>query len=309
MKKNAVAMAIIAGILIIHGVFLHYLKTTSRFASVSPVATEPHDKVTFVSLSPAITEMVYLLGLEDQLAGVTTYCMYPPQAQSKKKIGGYYDPNIELIVKIQPDYVLAGTEHLGLIDTLQRMHVKPVVLDSSTPQKILESLEKIGKLFAIPDRARMVTAQLQKRVNRLQTAAKNLDRPAVMLVFGKQMGGGSAHKRCLVGNDLFYTPLLELAGGVNVASGTNGLYPMVSDEGIIHLNPDIIIELIGTDEPVPENQDELLAPWKHLSQVTAVKNKRIFVMTADYIFIPGPRFVSIAEDFFTILHPDNELPE
>ncbi|MDX9701473.1 MAG: helical backbone metal receptor [Candidatus Auribacterota bacterium] len=306
MKKFLVAACIVALIFLAHWLALRLVFDNSRLSHVTPVYNSLGQDISVVSFSPAITEMVYLLGLEDYLAGVTAYCVYPEPARSKQKIGGYYDPNMELVLRIAPDYALIGTEHEALSQRLQRMGIEPVVLDASTPDSILESLRKIAGLFNIQDKAEEVINQLENRIKYLENAVKELPRPRVMLVFGEQMGGGSTNTRCVVGDDLFYTPLIELAGGVNVVTQSAIKYPMISDEAVLRLNPDIIIELIYSDAPQPVAINEIMGPWKHLNQVNAVKNQQIYVMTADYIFIPGPRFVSIAETFFSILHPQQE---
>ncbi len=303
MKKLFFALGIVALIFAVQWAALKIMYKQSRSSQVTPVNQPAQKNISIVSFSPAITEMVYLLGLEDHLAGVTTYCVYPEDARSKQKIGGYYDPNMELIVKINPDYALIGTEHESLVSQLQRLDIEPVMIDASTPDSIMDALQQIAQLFDIPQKADEVIENLSARIENLKEAVKGLPRPRVMLVFGEQMGGGSPNTRCVVGDDLFYTPLIELAGGTNAVKHSAIRYPMISDEAMLRLNPDIIIELIYTDAPKATSIDQILAPWQHLSQVNAVKNKKIYTMTADYIFIPGPRFVTIAETFCQIVHP------
>jgi iron complex transport system substrate-binding protein len=76
-----------------------------------------------VSLSPANTEIVFALGLEERLIGVTSYCNYPPGAQAKEKIGSVTEINLERVIRLEPDVVLAG---------------------SLTPREVVGKLEELG---------------------------------------------------------------------------------------------------------------------------------------------------------------------
>ena len=274
MKKLFVAIGIVAVIFAVQWTALRVMYKQSRSSQVTAVNQPSANNISIVSFSPAITEMVYLLGLEDHLVGVTTYCVFPEDARSKQKIGGYYDPNLELIVKINPDYALIGTEHESLVTQLNRLDIEPVMIDASTPDAIMDSMRQIGELFDINQKADKIIENLSTRIESIKQAVQGFTRPRVMLVFGEQMGGGSPNTRCVVGDDLFYTPLIELAGGINVVEHSPIRYPMLSDEAMLRLNPDIIIELIYNDAPQATSIDQIFDPWQHLSQVNAVKNRK-----------------------------------
>ncbi len=257
-----------------------------------------------VSLSPAITELVYSLQLDSNLAGVTRYCDYPPDAKTKQNIGGYYDPNLELIAQISPRYVLVSSEHKSVAEKLHTLNIQSVTLDTSSPAKILQSYIILGKLFGKEELANQLVADIKKRLQQIKDITRELPKPTVMIVIGQGMSGNTNNKIYIVGDDSFYNPILEVAGGVNVALNIASPYPMVSPESIIHLNPDIIIELIEDDNTgvISEN---IYDKWSDIAMVNAVRNKRIYQLRNDYIFIPGPRFIKIAEEFCRILHPAN----
>jgi iron complex transport system substrate-binding protein len=89
-----------------------------------------------VSTAPSITEMLYALGLGDRVAGVTTYCRYPPEARLKPKIGDYTSPNVEAIAALKPDLVILQTNPVRLAERLAALHLKTtrrILPRSTTP--------------------------------------------------------------------------------------------------------------------------------------------------------------------------------
>ena len=98
-----------------------------------------------ISLAPNITEILYALGLEDKIIGVTRYCKYPPQATQKKKVGGYLDPNYEIIVAAKPDLVIVFPEQTQPVNHFTRLGIKTLTVEHLSIEDILESIMKIGK--------------------------------------------------------------------------------------------------------------------------------------------------------------------
>ncbi len=257
-----------------------------------------------VSFSPAITEMVYILDLDKYLVGVTKYCAYPADARSKQKIGGYYDPNMEAVMHLRPDYVLLGTEHLSFVEKFRNIGIQSVVLDNSSPEKIMESILKIGKFFARENLALDTNKRIREKIHALNRLTREAKKIRVLLIFGEDMAGEIKSKLFAVGNDSFYTPIIELVGGENILKNTRTCYPLLSHEGIINLNPDVIVELVQKKDMV--NDKEVLDKWSTLSMVKAVREKKVYALQADYIMVPGPRFAKIAEDLFNLFHRERD---
>lgn len=298
MKKQTLFFIIFAIILLLIA-GIEYIIPSAR----SNYATHHEADFSLISLSPATTEMLYLLKLDRHLAGVTRYCTYPPDAQKKVKIGGYYDPNIELIAQINPSYVILSTEHRLLADKFRALSIPMVRIDNSTPESILKSLSTLGESFGRTELADKLISDIRKRIQLVKNLTRELPKPKVLIILGKDMAGGDNNKLYIVGKDKFYTPLMEIAGGENAAGNTSMFYPLISYESIIHLNPDIIIELVSEKSPRYSITD-LEKRWESVSMVSAVKNRRLYTLSSGYIFIPGPRFVKILEDFFIIIHPE-----
>jgi len=264
----------------------------------------PKSKCTIISLSPAVTEIVFLLGLEKNLIGVTRYCEYPPEAKPIKKIGGYYDPNLEEITRLNPAYVIVGTEHKLIDEKLRKLNINTVMVDNSSPENILNSILTIGKKFGRENIAYEIVTRTHKRMDLIRDLTKEVPKPKVMVVFGQDMAGEEKNKMYIIGKDTFYNPLIELAGGENIVRDSKVPYPLVTTEGVMQLNPDVIVELHSRIDS--KNYSNVDKQWINLSHVNAVKNGRIFVMNSDYAFIPGPRFIKIAGDFLRFFHPQLE---
>ena len=100
-----------------------------------------------ISISPAITEILFTLGLNEEIIGVSNYCDYPEEAQNKDKVGGFEDPNVEVIVAKKPDLVFAsaGVQE-ELIKRLEELNIKVAVLDADNIEQVIENIIITGKL-------------------------------------------------------------------------------------------------------------------------------------------------------------------
>lgn len=291
--------------IVCHGLYQSYC--LEKNAGVNDTKSVLPKNLRIVSFSPAITEMIYILSLDKYLVGVTKYCAYPADALSKQKIGGYYDPNMEAVMHLRPDYILLGTEHLSFVEKFRNIGVQSVVLDNSSPEKVMESILKIGKFFAREKTALNTNKRIREKIHALSRLIRETKKRRVLLVFGEDMAGEIKSKLFAVGNESFYTPIIELVGGENVLKNAKTYYPLLSHESIIILNPDIIVELVQEKNMV--NNKRVLEKWSKLNMVRAVRENKVYALQADYIMIPGPRFVKIAEDLFNIFHnePDDLL--
>src|SRR5271169_6002255 len=97
-----------------------------------------------VSTGPAITELLYALGLGDRVVGVTRFCHYPPEAQSKPKIGDWINPNLEVIASLKPDLVIVQTNPNNLASRLVPIHVRTLEVTEDTIGSIYTSIRTIG---------------------------------------------------------------------------------------------------------------------------------------------------------------------
>lgn len=262
-----------------------------------------------VSLAPSITETLYALGLGDNIVGVTGYCDYPPEALAKDKIGDYLKPNYEAVVMLQPDLVIALAENARVQRNLSGLGLTVLAVDHKTLSGILESISTIGELCRRQDRAWEVRSDMEKRIKRVGAMAVGLlNKPRVMISIGRTFGGSALTKVCIAGQDGFYNEMLKLAGAVNVYQDTMIKFPDIAAEGVLALDPDVIIDLDPHAHNDPARQESILKEWQTMRNVRAVRNGRVHVLTGIYLMRPGPRFVRILEDIAQAIHgePDRK---
>jgi iron complex transport system substrate-binding protein len=255
-----------------------------------------------VSTAPSITETLFALGLGDRVVGVTRFCTYPPKAKKITKIGGYIDPNFEEIVRLKPDLVIASAERTDVINALEGMNIEVMPISQRNVQSILDTISRIGQVCGVPEKTKALLGDINRRMDAVREKVSNLNRPRVLMSVG--MGGQPFDKVFVAGEHSLYSDIVELAGGVNVYKGGIQDMPALSTEGVIDLNPDVIIDMVPSTGSMAASAGTVLKQWQRLKLVDAVKNNRVHVLTSDYVVIPGPRFIDALEDVAKILHPE-----
>ena len=123
-----------------------------------------------------------------------------------------------------------------------------------------------------------------------------------MVSVGRNMGSGSLKDAYISGKDGFYDTLIDMAGGTNVYQG-DVTFPVVGREGIIQLNPDVIIDMVSDVEDKGLDPEKVRREWAAMPEINAVKNQRVYVFGKGYHVVPGPRFILTLEDMAKALHP------
>jgi iron complex transport system substrate-binding protein len=254
-------------------------------SSKEPDATPALQYRRIISFAPSITETLFALGLGDRVVGVTRFCTYPDQVKTIPRIGGYLDPNYEMILSLKPDLVLLLKEHSALIDFLNKNLIRHQVIDNENVNAILQSFRSIGALLGKGRESDSLVASIRLEMSDPGPAKS---RPQVLICIGRDNpGAGSISKIFVAGPKTFYGELINYAGGKNAYGDSSFSYPSFSSEGIIRLAPDIIIDLMSSVAGLP--QEKIKNDWQGLSMVPAVKNGLVFCPTDDYMTIPGPR--------------------
>lgn len=255
-----------------------------------------------VSLAPSITETLFALGMGDRVVGVTRFCDFPPEAAAKADVGGCYDPNYEAILRLQPDLVLTLTDHAKPREALRDRGLNVQTVDQTTVAGILESIRRIGRIGGVEEQAEQLVRERRDRLAAIARLTRGLPRPTVMLAVGRDVASGSVAGVYIAGRSGWYNELVELAGGQNAFEGAIP-FPAVSAEGILKMNPDVIVEMIDEKTLRKTGRDRVLAGWRELDRLTAVRENRIHLFSDDFATIPGPRFIRILEKLARILHP------
>lgn len=250
-----------------------------------------------VSLAPSITEILFALGVGDRVIGATQYCDYPPAALDIPRIGGYYDPNYERIYGMTPDLVIMLREHTEAAEACRKLGLNTLLVPNATIDEILESMLIIGRRCAVRERARKLTADLRQRLDALRADdTADTAKPKMLVSIGRTMGSGSIRDVSIAGRSTMYDELVRWVGGRNAYQGPMS-YPSIGREGIIRMQPDIILDVVADLESKGLTESEVREQWAGVEGVPAVENGSVHIIPGDYAVIPGPRSVKLAEDF------------
>ena len=249
-----------------------------------------------VSLAPGITEVLYGLGLDGEIAGVTIYCNYPEAALLKPKIGGFTNISVEKILSLNPDLII-GTADGNRKETVMRLESlgMPVyVTNPKTLDEILEMVLAIGRITGKEREAKKLTLDLKNRVKNLSSLVNGRRKKSVFF----QVGGEPI---ITVGRDTVHNQLITLAGGVNIAGGEKTLYPRYSVEEVVAGQPEVIIL---TSMKYEADVSTIWNKWKKWPHIPAVRDNRLHIIDTDLIDRSSPRIVDGLAEMVKIIHPE-----
>jgi iron complex transport system substrate-binding protein len=283
-------------------VFLTGLSAQRRLdAWMQPNRTPTGSCRRIVSMAPSITETLYALGLGDRVVGVTRYCNYPLDAKKKPQTGGYYDPNFEAIVAVRPDLVVMLDDHEQTMPGFEKLGLQTLVVSHRTVDGIIESFRTIGRACGKENEGRRLAADFNSRLERIRRKTPLAPKPRVLFSLDRKFGSGHLTDVYMAGADGYFEKMIELAGGENAYRVRGVRNPVVSPEGILWLNPDVIVDMVPKDIVEQLTRKTILADWDELGQVSAVKNHRVVIFDQDYAYVPGPRFIRVVEDLAEVL--------
>ncbi len=257
-----------------------------------------------VSLAPSITETLFELGLGPHLVGVTRYCSWPPEATQIAKIGGWYDPSLEAILGLRPDTVFHLPEQKDIAEKLHAAGIITVALPAQKLDDVAATARLIGGQCGAAKEADAFVARIDAALTQVAEKSAGKERPKVLVAVGRDRDATGIKGLFVAGQGSFHDDLITRAGGVNACT-VKIPYPRISAEGLLAMNPDIIIEFISADEA---KNDPTIDDWKTFDSLPAVKNGRVHLVAGDRSFIPGPRVPLLLEELTRLLFPDTVKP-
>ncbi|HEY1766254.1 MAG TPA: helical backbone metal receptor [Terracidiphilus sp.] len=257
-----------------------------------------------VSTAPSITETLFALGIGDRVVGVSQFCNYPPEVLKLPRIGSYIQPDAEAIARLLPDLVVLEQGSTEVAERMKALHIAFIEIPHNTLGDIFVEIQIIGKVAGIPVRAANLIAQIKTSLEAIQSKAKALPSPRVLVIVDRQQG--TLNNLIAVGPDNYVNQILAIAGGTNVLAKP-GLpqYPHISLETVLRENPDVIIDLSSTQETDAARRASraaTLALWSHCHNLAAVRSGRVYAGTADSLVVPGPRTPLAAQRLFDFVH-------
>jgi iron complex transport system substrate-binding protein len=280
-------------------------------ASIAIVASRPQAQTLraeappprrIISLVPATTEMLFVMGAGGRLVGVSNYDRFPPEVSRIEKVGGLLDPNIEVLLSLRPDLVIVYDTQTELKQRLTRAGVPMFNYVHKGLPDITQTLRSLGERVGAGATAAAAAQRIEQQLDAIRTRVAGRPRPKTLLIFGRE--AGTLRQINASAGYGFLHDVLELAGGTDVLSDLARQSATMSTEMVLARAPEVIIELHYGESLKPESIDSERKVWNALPSLPAVRNNRVYLMTGDEFVVPGPRIVTAAERFARALHPE-----
>ncbi len=246
----------------------------------------------FISLAPSTTEILFALGLDEEIAGVSSYCNYPSKAKSKANIGDFSHPNMEKIFSLKPDYIFCtGLEQAPVIEELRHLGFNVYVADPKTVEELFSSIMDIGAIIGKGREAGLLVKNMKDDINKVNEKIRLIPKAKRIKVFVEIW-----HEPLMTaGAGSFIDELITLAGGINVARNISRPYSYFSAEKVINLNPGCII-MTYMDKETPLKLLETRFGWNNIE---AIRNKKVFNdINPDTLLRPGPRITEGLKELY-----------
>ena len=252
-----------------------------------------------VSLAPSNTEILFALGLGDRVVGVTEYCNYPEEAKAKPKVGGFSTVDIERVVYLEPDLILATRIHSKIvIPALEELGLTVLALTPASLDELMSNITLVGKITGQYKIASKLVTDLGKRIEAVADKTQDLtpnQRPRVLYL--------TWHDPLWTrGKDTLVNDIINKAGGQNLAYDLTG-DKTIDLETVLHRDPQVIIAAVnmGTGEDLPW---QYVRTEPRLKNTKALLNNRVYKIDGDLIHRPSPRLVEALEQVAQFIHPE-----
>ena len=252
-----------------------------------------------VSLAPQNTEILFALGLGDKIIGVTSYCNYPPEAKEKTIIGGFSTVDIEKVVSLSPDLVVAALIHeKETISQLESHGLKVLALAPKTLNEVIQAIELVGKATGTEPEANRLVNSINARMDAVAGLVSGLSeeaKPRVLYIVWHD-------PLMTAGGDTMQSQLIDFAGGRNIFDDLT-YYPTIGLETLLDRQPQVIIAGVGhgsaKDSPLDWAKSE-----PRLKNTDALIQGKVSGIDADIASRGGPRMVDALEEMFRLIHPE-----
>lgn len=253
-----------------------------------------------VTMAPALTEMVFALGKGDEIVGNTKFCNFPEEAKTIRRVGGLLDINLEILISLKPDVIVLYPENRAKLKILEGK-AKLVVVSHTSLADVLDGISTISKALSVEQKGTELISRIKRRLDGLRQKNAGKERKKVLLIIGRNPD--KLTNMFIIGKGDFLNDLLQAVGAVNAYDGGIN-YPSISVESVVAMNPDVIIELSAFNEGIEE--EKVFALWETFSFISAVKNRKISIITDDLWLIPGPRVADIAEKMHHLIFEEKK---
>lgn len=230
-----------------------------------------------LSLAPGLTEIVFAAGAGERLIGTVAYSDYPAAAQSVPRVGDAWRVDLERVVELHPDIVLAwptGTP-ATTIAQLRRLGLDVVEVPTQHLADVPDALRQVGRLGRTEAQAELAAREFETRVARQR--AKYAARPPLTVFI--EIDDEPVYT---VNGHHVISEIVELCGGRNVFATLPQLAPPISTEAVLAADPEVIL---NTDDTVADPG----ALWRRWPRLRAVRHGTIYSVSGDLVTRASPR--------------------
>jgi iron complex transport system substrate-binding protein len=258
--------------------------------------TIPTAPATIVSLTPATTELLFAIGLGPKVVGRTDADDYPPEAADVASVASFTDVDVEKIVGLDPDLVIAGGNAFNppdQIDRLRSLGVPVVVVYGPTVEGVLDDIRLVGRVAGAGVTAGALADSMASQFDAVRAVTAGLEQPLVFYELD------ATSKIYTAADDSFLAEMISIAGGRPLTTGSTTNFE-ISLEQLVTANPSIIL-LGDAAYGVTADQVRSRPGW---GTIQAVRSGSIYPVDDVVITRPGPRLVQGLLDLLAAIHPE-----
>lgn len=264
-------------------------RDSRRAGTDVPLPGAPHPRI--VSFSPALTQILYDMGLGAHVVGVTRLCPVP-EARTKPVVGDRKAVSTETILNVEPDVVVIQ-QNPDDFGALRR--VMPAVRIEHFSIKSLDAIAaavaRMGRIAGRDDLGARCRERFRGELESIRERTAGRDRPKVVFLI-------EFDRQATAGRGTFVGEMIELAGGTNAAAAKYDRWANISNEAVVALAPDVLV--CQTD---PGKASAAMDHWRQLGGIPAVRAGRVHVVTDPGWTIPSTRSSRFAARLAEMIHP------
>ncbi len=259
-----------------------------------------------VSLAPSSTEVIFGLDLADKLVGSVSYSGYTQEIkntmtqQNITGVGTFSKVNVELVIGLQPDLIIASGSYQQSLAAKFEEHGKAVMfLNPKNFSGILADITLLGTVTGQDTQATTLVTEMSNRAQEITAKSSNLSTPSVYVEYYFDQSGFSSY-----GAKSYVNELISMAGGVNVFADFNDQYITTSTEEILRVNPSLIIISKGVMSNMSGITPQSILNRESWNNIAAIQTNSIYEVDESLLTIWGPRIVNGIEELAKIIHPE-----
>ena len=247
-----------------------------------------------ITLSPAINEIAFALGLGDRIIANTEFCYFPIESKNIQKVGGYGSVSLEKVVNLNPTIILNQDYDKKLNQSLKDLNFKTLVYKTNSLEDIKFTIKDLGEVFNKKEEAKDLNNKIE---NSLESLKNIIENQKILIVISPQ--STLSNQIFVVGNFIYFEDIIKASNNINAYQSSLKSQPSINSEKLITLNPDIII-LLAPYLKDDKEKDDMLNLWKKLP-VNASKKENIYIIDDEYSGISSHRVKYLIDDFKGIL--------